>query len=98
MANTEDFRAYLKDPLSYESREKRDSAAEAEEYLMLGLRTSFGISPTEYRARFGRDLLVEKKEALSLFSKHGLLSASEERLCLTQKGFYLSNTILCELL
>ena len=65
---------------------------------MLGLRTSFGISPTEYRARFGRDLLVEKKEALSLFSKHGLLSASEERLCLTQKGFYLSNTILCELL
>ena len=98
MANTEDFKEYLENPHAYAEREKRDTLAEAEEYVMLGLRTSFGISLFEYRERFGKDLLEEKKEAISLFFEHGLLSIREDRLSLTEKGFYLSNTVLCELL
>ncbi len=98
LAKTEDFASYLRDPFSYESREKRDKNAEEEEYIMLSLRTSFGISLGACRTRFGRDLLSEKKDIIDLLKRQGLLAVDRDRLFLTERGFYLSNAIICELL
>lgn len=98
LAKTEDLASYLCDPFSYENREIRDKNAEEEEYIMLSLRTSFGISLDACRTRFGRDLLSEKKDIIDLLKRQGLLSVDRDRLFLTERGFYLSNAIICELL
>ena len=65
---------------------------------MLGLRTSFGISLSEYRSRFGMDFSEGREEALALYARLGYLAAAGDRLALTEKGFYVSNAILCEIL
>ncbi len=98
LAMTESLDAYLSEPTAFESRIKRDAASEAEEYVMLGLRTSFGISLSEYRTRFGEDLLLGKEEKIDLYQGLGYLSRASDRLALTEKGFYLSNAIICELI
>ncbi len=97
LAATEDMTAYLSDPLSV-IRTVRDRTSEAEEYVMLGLRTAFGISLAEYRRRFGRDLLLEKEEQIALYAHLGYLCIEGDRLYLTEQGFYLSNAILCEIM
>ena len=89
---------YLRAPSVVLSRERRDLAAEAEEFVMLGLRTSEGISLSEYRARFGTDLLLGREEKIGLYRCLGYLRISEDRLALTEAGFYLSNAIICELI
>ena len=98
LAHTESLSRYLCDPHTYEIEEIRERADEAEEYIMLGLRTSQGISLGEYCARFGTDLLAQKREPIALFSSHGLLAIEGDRLFLTERGFFLSNTVLCELM
>ncbi len=98
LAATEDFSSYLSNPLSLRACNSLDLASEAEEYVMLGLRTSFGISLREYRARFGSDFLHDREEKLSLYEKLGYLLRDGDCLRLTEKGFYVSNAILCEIL
>lgn len=97
LAATEDMESYLSDPLAV-SRTARDLSSEAEEYVMLGLRTAFGISLSEYRRRFGRDLLSGKEEQIALYTRLGYLCIEGDRLYLTEQGFYLSNAILCEIM
>lgn len=98
LAMTEDFHSYLLAPASFESREKRDLLSEEKELVMLGLRTSFGISLSAYRSRFGKELLLGKEEKIKLYQSLGYLCVCGDRLFLTEKGFYLSNAIICELI
>ena len=65
---------------------------------MLGLRTAFGISLSEYRTRFGEDFLFGREEKLKLYEKLGYLLFEGDTIRLTEKGFYVSNAILCEIL
>ena len=97
-ANTEDFASYISDPASGKSCQARDLSSEAEEYVMLGLRTAFGISLSEYRARFCEDFLLGREEKLKLYEKLGYLLFEGDNIRLTEKGFYVSNAILCEIL
>lgn len=98
LANTEDFSSYLSAPMAYESRMARDLSEEREEYVMLGLRTAQGISLSEYSRRFGESFTAGKEDALSLYTRLGYLLIEEDRLALTERGFYVSNSILCEIL
>ena len=98
LANTEDFISYLSDPLSEKACIVRDLSSEAEEYVMLGLRTSFGISLSEYKERFCKDFSEGREEAIALYARLGYLASVGDRLALTEKGFYVSNAILCEIL
>ena len=97
-SNTEDLEFYLSSPDPKASRVQRDISDEEEEYVMLGLRTAFGISLSEHRRRFGRDLLKEKEEQIALYARLGYLCMEGDRLYLTERGFYVSNAILCEFL
>ncbi len=98
LAMTESLNGYLAAPTVPASREARDSFAEAEEFVMLGLRTSEGISLSEYRERFSEDLLFGREERIALYQRLGYLRITEDRLALTEMGFYLSNAIICELI
>ena len=68
------------------------------EFAMLALRLKEGISNKIYRELFGKDFILPRIEKLKQFSLHGLLIFDEERVALTEKGFYVSNSILTELL
>ena len=98
LAATEDFSSYIEDPLASRSVLPRASTDAEEEYVMLGLRTSFGISLSEYRVRFGKDFSEGREETLALYARLGYLISDGDRLALTEKGFYVSNAILCEIL
>jgi oxygen-independent coproporphyrinogen-3 oxidase len=68
------------------------------EYAMLRLRLKDGIDLSEYQNKFGT-VFAEGKDALvTEYIKAGFMSLRNGRLSLTDKGFYLSNSILSELL
>ena len=69
----------------------------SEEYLMLRLRTSYGIEEWEYRREYFKnfDPLAAK---LAEYEQQGLATRADRRWRLTPRGFLLSNQIIAELL
>lgn len=82
----------------YKYSEVIDIEAQKYEYVMLGLRLSEGISLTRYKRLFGLDFRNGREELLEKLSQARLINYSEDRLSLTEKGFYVSNSILSQLL
>jgi oxygen-independent coproporphyrinogen-3 oxidase len=68
------------------------------EYAMLHLRLKDGFSLKDYKDRFGIDFLVSREEKIKYYENQGLLSVINDRIFLTEAGFFLSNTILSDLL
>ena len=70
----------------------------AEEYIMLSLRLKKGISFTEYKNRFKKELTSAFFSKCNLFEKAKLLNLSDNNVYLTNDGMLLSNSIITELL
>ena len=68
------------------------------EYVMLKLRLSDGFLLSDYIERFGVSFLSDKEDMIHRFTEKGLLRVDNGRLALTERGFYLSNSILVEFL
>ena len=68
-----------------------------EEYVMLRLRLSEGICERDFQNRFGQRF-SEKYPIADRLLQEGLMAQSEGRIFLTDRGFFVSNAILCELL
>ena len=68
------------------------------EYAMLKLRLSDGLSFSEYKKMFKKDFISGNEEKVSHLAKEGLISFTDEGMSLTERGFYLSNSILIEIL
>lgn len=97
--NAADLPAYLKDPLSQRRTEEiLTPASEAREYVMLGLRLSEGISLAAYEKMAGKSLTAGREAFLSDCLRAGYITLDRDRLALTEKGFYLSNSLICGLL
>ena len=97
--NRADLDGYLHAPLAQRQTEEQLSpSAEAEEYVMLGLRTAEGISLSQYRKMAGRSLVEGRERFISDCRHSGYLTQEEDRLALTEKGFYVSNAIIAEFL
>ena len=96
--NTGDYKDYISgtDVVKYDEQLKKGD--EAYEYVMLRLRLSEGFSLSEYKERFGVDFLDGRREMIMEMSDLGLINLSENRLSLTERGFYVSNSILIKLL
>ncbi len=72
---------------------------EAYEYAMLRLRLAEGFSLKEYESKFGKSFCSnERMKKISNYQKFGYINLSGDRLSLSDKGFYISNKILTELL
>lgn len=69
-----------------------------EEYIMLSLRLSEGLSKERFKERFGKYPDSKIFERSKKFEKHGLVKVTEEAVSLTPAGFLLSNTIIGKLL
>ena len=97
--NTAVVSEYLKNNgVSYTIEESMTVSDLEYEYAMLNLRLKSGISLSEYKSRFGKDFTLGREEVIDRLSSFGLLVCDGERLSLSVKGFYLSNTVLTELL
>ena len=75
-----------------------DFESEKYEYAMLALRLKEGISLLEYRNLFLEDFLAGREAKISALSSGGYICADSDRVALTEKGFYVSNYIITELL
>ena len=95
--NARSLDAYLSAPSPVECEHLTDGDI-AYEYAMMRLRLSEGISLSDYKERFGMSFLSGRESLIDKFSRHGLISQDGDRLSLTERGFYLSNTILAEIL
>ena len=97
--NTEKFSEYSdRFGIEYRTREDSRGAADETEYAMLRLRLSEGLSLSEYRERFGVSFAEGKKDRLRFYRDRGYLAIKGDRLFLTDRGFYVSNAILTDLL
>ncbi len=96
--NTDNMRVYLSDSSAkYKYREKLSLSDEAYEYVMLRLRLAEGFSLSDYKARFNREFLTEKAEQLEKYIQQGYIMLQGDRISLTERGFYISNSILADL-
>ena len=97
--NTDNFREYLNlNAVKYSQCEIIDRESEAYEFVMLGLRLAEGFSLEEYQERFGVDFCKGREEIISRFLEEGYLIISDGRFSLTDRGFYVSNSIINELI
>ena len=71
---------------------------DSEEYIMLKLRLSDGISFDEYKKRFGENFPYEIIKKAEKFSSQGLVTITATSLSLTTDGFLISNYIISELI
>ena len=81
-----------------EVEEILDSESLAYEYAMMRLRLQEGIPLDEYKHLFRSDFLTGREQKIDLYKRLGYIWIENERLSLTERGFYVSNTILSELL
>lgn len=88
-----DFDSFLKgaEPLS------DGKGGDEEEFIMLSLRLSRGLTQSAYRERFHKDIPESVFENAEKFKKAGLLEIDSEGIYLNEKGFLLSNSIIAEL-
>ncbi len=69
-----------------------------DEYIMLGLRLTHGISDSEYKKLFGEKIPESIIKKARDFEKQGLMTVSGANISLTKKGFLVSNYIIAEIL
>lgn len=67
------------------------------ELLLLGLRTTAGVSLARYRARFGSDATADHAEALQRLSAWGLLEQAGGRLRPTRRGIWFADELASQL-
>lgn len=67
------------------------------ELLLLGLRTTAGVSLDRYRARFGSDATADHRDALQRLSAWGLLEQAEGRLRPTRRGIWFADELATQL-
>ncbi len=95
--NSRDIKAFLAGEDITEEKYKISSEERMREYIMLSLRLAEGIDICEYEERFGRDFKTDFKN-IEKYIEGGFMQMSGTHIFFTTKGFFVSNTILCDLL
>lgn len=89
-----DFQAFIENPTPIQDGEGGDE----EEYIMLSLRLSEGLTEKGFYERYKKNIPNEIYKKAVPLEKSGLLKITEKGISLTEKGFLLSNSIITELL
>ena len=75
-----------------------DDGAKEQEFVMLSLRLSAGVSLSEYRKRFGADFNEVYGKACKPYFSSGHMIRREDAVAFSTKGFLVSNYILSDIL
>ena len=89
------FEEYLKNPAEYIPD---GDGGSFEEYTMLKLRLSTGLSKKEVAEKFGEEKFEKTLSNSQKFIRMKLMDSDGENLKFTRQGFLLSNTILSEII
>lgn len=95
--NSRDIAAFLNGDDITEEEYALTARDEKNEYVMLGLRLSQGISAEDYARRFGEELF-EVYPRLKEWLNSGFMRMQNGRIAFTDKGFFVSNSILSDML
>ena len=78
--------------------EELDAAGREAEFIMLRLRLSEGIGKAEYREKFHADFDKKYGKQTEKYVKGGFAADTEDRFYLTDRGAFVSNTIIADLI
>ena len=95
--NKSEINSYIDDFFDKESIENLTEADELFEYVMLALRTDNGIDCGFLKEKYSYDLYAKNKEFIDFFVKEGYMKKSDKGFFLTDKGFFVSNSIISSL-
>lgn len=95
--NSRDISAFMRGEDITEESYIIDNDEAKREFVMLGLRLSRGICLSDYKKRFGADLL-EVYPQISQYIGDGFIKLENDRVFFTQKGFLVSNALLSDML
>lgn len=94
--NHSDFKSYFKE--FEKQREFISQKEKLEEYIMLGLRTKFGIDLNVISNEFNIDLLKSKKEEIEFLCKNKFIDIKNNKLYIKENYFGVANQIILKLL
>ncbi len=97
-SNTERLDGYISSFREGRIGNRIPASEEAFEYAMLALRLSRGLSLADFEERFSYSFLKGREKKIEALSSAGLMKKESDRIFLTERGFYVSNSILAELL
>lgn len=69
-----------------------------DEYIMLSLRLKRGLVFNDFSKTFGKEISVNTINKAKRLAENKYLEIDNEHICLTPKGFLVSNAIICELI
>ncbi len=100
--NAPDLDAYLAalesgQPPPHESEELTAEKVR-EEFIMLSLRMTAGLSLEELRARYGYDLMRERADTVEALESGGLITLEGDRVKLANKGLFVADEIIVRLI
>lgn len=96
--NVADLNKYISEPSLPIKNASRALRKDPFEYAMLNLRLADGLSLSEYKGIFSEDFTEGKESELEKLINEGYMELEGDLLHFTDKGFYVSNTILSILL
>lgn len=91
-----ELKTYIQNPIAREHVTVLSEEEQMSEFMILGLRKTAGISGKAFFARFGCLPDEYYQNVIEKFTKAGLLESDGDVLRLSEKGVYVSNTVLCE--
>ena len=80
-----------------EFEEKEENVELLEEFIMLGLRQTKGISISNLKENYNFDILIEKSKEIENLRSLGLIIVENDYLKASEKGFYVLNKIILDL-
>ena len=107
--NISDFNMYqsiLLDKISFSDKlhglrteyEKLSRSDCMEEFMFLGLRLVEGVSISEFKRQFGRDIFDVYGKIIEKYISEKLLEQNGDHICLTETGMDVSNTVMADFL
>ncbi len=78
--------------------ELTDKKTEMSDYIMLALRTKYGVNYKVFAQRFGESFKQGREYFIDKYTKQGLAVDNGYHFYLTDKGMFLSNTIIADLI
>lgn len=94
--NTSDLPVYLSRNFHSDGKITLTLEDKIEEFMIMGLRMTAGISRTEFKRRFNISVDDVFREEIKKFVSGGFLCDDGENIRLSRKGISVSNSVMCE--
>jgi len=98
LKKTDCLESYINGNFTFPHIEEIDQVIQMAEFALLGLRLNEGISVTDFKNRFSKDIFEVYGKTLHQFLEQGLLIQDDDKITLTSKGLDVSNAVFCEFL